>query len=116
MQAYQLDTLHPFVDRELILASKVMEMLYQSRCELPDAWSGFGSCSVDDSLCEVRIELVLFAVLYCCAIGSHFVINNSKVASSCLAYIKKDRVRLLGVLVLSLASDKSMFCHATCEP
>jgi hypothetical protein len=77
-----------------------MEMLYQACCELPYAWSGFGSCSVDDSLCEVRVELVLFAILYCCAIGSHFVIKNSSSASSFLAYVKEDRVRLLGVLIL----------------
>jgi hypothetical protein len=59
---YQLNAHHPFVDCELIFTCKVVQVLDQAVCELLDTGVYIGPCRCLDLCCEVRVELVCFAV------------------------------------------------------
>ena len=73
MWTYQLYAYHPLIDCEFILSCKVVQMPYQPRRKLPDSRGSFGACCVDDCICKVRVELVLFATRYCRVSFTHFV-------------------------------------------
>lgn len=74
--AYELEAGHPFIYGQFILAGKVVEMLDQARGELSNSGRSFGSGSIDDRLCEVRVELVRFVVRNG-SVGGHLDLQSS---------------------------------------
>lgn len=56
--AYEVEASHPFIHRELIFPSVVVQMLNEARRQLSNARRRLGACRVDDSLSEMRIEFV----------------------------------------------------------
>lgn len=54
----QLDTLHPLVDGELVLARKVVHMADQACHELAQTRRGVGTHRVDDIVRKVGVESV----------------------------------------------------------